>query len=197
MADNHAFDIVSEVNTAEMHNAVVQAQHEIAVRYDFKGTKASIEYNKKENKLTLLADHKGQLDTVIQMLKEKMAKRGVAVNALKRGKIEEATHDSVREVDHPPRRDRDRRRQEDRQADQGAGHQGPVADHGQQGPGDGQEDRRAPGGDRLPQGERAGIPAAVQQLHLTAKVSRTATLRQIRPSSRRRKRSSRAMPGSI
>jgi uncharacterized protein YajQ (UPF0234 family) len=98
VADNHAFDIVSEVNTAEMHNAVVQAQHEIAVRYDFKGTKAAIDYDKKENKLTLLADNKGQLDTVVQMLKEKMAKRGVAVNALKRGKIEEASHDSVREV---------------------------------------------------------------------------------------------------
>ena len=98
MADNHSFDIVSEVNIAEMHNAVVQAQHEIAVRYDFKGTKASVEYDKKENKLTLLADNKGQLDTVLQMLKEKMAKRGVAVNAIKRGKIEEATHDSVREA---------------------------------------------------------------------------------------------------
>jgi len=98
VADNHAFDIVSEINTAEMHNAVVQAQHAIAVRYDFKGTRASIEYNKKDNVLTLMADHKGQLDTVIQMLKEKMAKRGVAVNALKRGKMEEATHDSVRET---------------------------------------------------------------------------------------------------
>lgn len=98
MADNHAFDIVSEVNTAEMHNAVVQAQHEITVRYDFKGTRASIEFNKKDNTLTLEADHKGQMDTVIQILKEKMAKRGVAVNALKRGKLEEATHDSVRET---------------------------------------------------------------------------------------------------
>jgi uncharacterized protein YajQ (UPF0234 family) len=98
VADNHSFDIVSEVNTAEMHNAVVQAQHEIAVRYDFKGTKASIDYDKKENKLTLHADNKGQLDTVIQMLKEKMAKRQISVKALKRGKIEEATHESVREV---------------------------------------------------------------------------------------------------
>ena len=98
MADNQAFDIVSEINEAEMHNAVVQAQHEIAVRYDFKGTRAAIEYNKKENQLTLHADHKGQLDVVIQMLKEKMAKRGVSVKALKRGKMEEATHDSVREV---------------------------------------------------------------------------------------------------
>jgi uncharacterized protein YajQ (UPF0234 family) len=98
MADNHAFDIVSEINTAEMHNAVVQAQHEIAVRYDFKGTRAAIDYNKKDNTLTLLADHKGQLDTVLQVLKEKMARRGVAVNALRRGKLEEASHDSVREV---------------------------------------------------------------------------------------------------
>ena len=98
MADNHSFDIVSEVNTAEVHNAVVQAQHEIAVRYDFKGTRASIDYNKKDNTLTLLADHKGQLETVIQILKEKMAKRGVAVNALRRGKLEEASHDSVRET---------------------------------------------------------------------------------------------------
>src|SRR5436309_29266 len=98
LADNHAFDVVSEINHAEMHNAVVQAQHEIAVRYDFKGTKASIEFNKTDKTLTLLADHKGQLETVIQVLKEKMAKRKVPVNALIRGKLEEASHDSVRET---------------------------------------------------------------------------------------------------
>ncbi|HEV3168016.1 MAG TPA: YajQ family cyclic di-GMP-binding protein [Isosphaeraceae bacterium] len=98
MPDNHSFDIVSEINQAEMHNAVVQAQHEIAVRYDFKGTHASIEFNKKDNTITILADHKGQLETVIQVLKEKMAKRGVAVNAIKRGKLEEASHDTVRET---------------------------------------------------------------------------------------------------
>lgn len=98
MADNHAFDVVSEINHAEMHNAVVQAQHELAVRFDFKGTRASIEFNKKDNTLTLLADHKGQLDTVVQVLKEKMSRRGVPVNALRRGKLEEASHDTVREV---------------------------------------------------------------------------------------------------
>lgn len=98
MADNHAFDVVSEINHAEMHNAVVQAQHELAVRFDFKGTRASIEFSKKDNTLTLLADHKGQLETVIQVLKEKMARRGVPVGALRRGKVEDATHDTVREV---------------------------------------------------------------------------------------------------
>lgn len=98
MADNHSFDVVSEVNEVELHNAVTQAQHELAVRYDFKGTRASIEYNKKDNTLTLLADHKGQLETVVMVLKEKMAKRGVDHRSLKRGKIEEASHDTVRET---------------------------------------------------------------------------------------------------
>ncbi len=98
MADNHAFDVVSEINHSEMHNAVVQAQHELAVRFDFKGTRASIEFNKKDNTLTILADHKGQLETVVQILKEKMARRSVPVGALRRGKIEDATHDTVREV---------------------------------------------------------------------------------------------------
>ena len=98
MADNHSFDVVSEINHAEMHNAVVQAQHELAVRFDFKGTRASIEFDKKENNLTILADHKGQLETVLQVVKEKMARRSVPVGALRRGKIEDATHDTVREV---------------------------------------------------------------------------------------------------
>ena len=98
MADAHSFDVVSEINHAEMHNAVVQAQHEIAVRFDFKGTRASIEFNKKENTITILADHKGQLETVIQIMKEKMARRNVPVGALRRGKIEDATHDTVRET---------------------------------------------------------------------------------------------------
>jgi cyclic-di-GMP-binding protein len=98
VADNHAFDVVSEINHAEMHNAVVQAQHELAVRFDFKGTRASIEFSKKDNTLTILADHKGQLETVVQVVKEKMARRGVPVGALRRGKVEDATHDTVREI---------------------------------------------------------------------------------------------------
>jgi uncharacterized protein YajQ (UPF0234 family) len=98
MADTHSFDVVSEINHAEMHNAVVQAQHELAVRFDFKGTRASIEFDKKENALTILADHKGQLETVLQIMKEKMARRNVPVGALRRGKIEDATHDTVRET---------------------------------------------------------------------------------------------------
>ncbi len=97
MTDSHAFDIVSEINQAEMHNAVVQAQHEIAVRYDFKGTHAEISFDKKDNVLTILADHKAQLEAVLQVLKERMVKRSVPVNALERGTLEEASHNTVRE----------------------------------------------------------------------------------------------------
>ena len=98
MADNHSFDVVSEINHAEMHNAVVQAQHEIAVRYDFKGTRASIEFDKKENKLTILADHKGQLDTVMQVLKEKMARRGVPSTPCSEASSRTPRTTSVREI---------------------------------------------------------------------------------------------------
>lgn len=98
MADNHSFDVVSELNHVEMHNAVQHAQHEIAVRYDFKGTHASLEFDKKAETITITADHKGQLDAVLLVLKEKMARRKVPVNALKRGTIEEASHNSVRET---------------------------------------------------------------------------------------------------
>ena len=56
MADNHSFDVVSEINHAEMHNAVVQAQHEIAVRFDFKGTRA-VDRVQQEGKP---ADHPGR-----------------------------------------------------------------------------------------------------------------------------------------
>ncbi len=98
MADTHSFDVVSEIDQVEMHNAVTQAQQECAVRYDFKGTKAAIEYNKKDESLTLTADHEAQLEAVVEVLKEKMAKRKVPVNALVRGKVEEASHDSVRET---------------------------------------------------------------------------------------------------
>ena len=103
-----------------MHNAVVQAQHEIAVRYDFKGTKASIDYNKKDNTLTLLADHKGQLETVIQVLKEKMAKRGVPVNALNRGQARGSLARLGPRDPHAAYGHRDRRRPQDRQGDQAA-----------------------------------------------------------------------------
>src|SRR5438552_16970812 len=51
-----SFDIVSEVNLQVLDNAITQAQKEIGTRYDFKGTAASVEFNRKDKELTLTAD---------------------------------------------------------------------------------------------------------------------------------------------
>jgi uncharacterized protein YajQ (UPF0234 family) len=96
MADS-SFDIVSEINLQEMDNAVNQAQKEIGTRYDFKGTAASIEFNRKDKELTLTADAEPQLAAVRKVLVERMVKRGVDPKCLDEQKVEEATHKTVRQ----------------------------------------------------------------------------------------------------
>src|SRR2546421_3211156 len=96
MADN-SFDIVSEINLQEMDNAVNQAIKEISTRYDFKGSTASLEFDRKNKELTLAADHEGQLEAVRKVLVEKMIKRGVDPKAMDPQKLEQATHKTVRQ----------------------------------------------------------------------------------------------------
>jgi hypothetical protein len=96
MADS-SFDIVSEINLQEMDNAVNQAQKEIGTRYDFKGTSAGLDFNRKDKELTLSADGEPQLEAVRKVLVERMVKRGVDPKALDPQKIEQATHKTVRQ----------------------------------------------------------------------------------------------------
>jgi hypothetical protein len=96
MADS-SFDIVSEINLQEMDNAVNQAQKEIGTRYDFKGTAASVEFNRKEKELTFTADAEQQLDAVRKVIIERMIKRGVDPKCMDPQKIEQATHKTVRQ----------------------------------------------------------------------------------------------------
>ena len=56
MADEHSFDIVCEVDMQEVTNAVNQAVKEIGQRFDFKGSKSSIELDKGKGTITLLSD---------------------------------------------------------------------------------------------------------------------------------------------
>ena len=55
MAETHSFDIVCKVEMHEVHNAVDQAKKQLAVRYDFKGSKSSITLNA-DDSITLIAD---------------------------------------------------------------------------------------------------------------------------------------------
>ena len=80
--DTFSFDIVSEADLQEVDNAVNQAQKELAQRFDFKGSKSSIEYNRTEKKITLVGDDDFKLRSVKDMLATKLAKRGVSMKLL-------------------------------------------------------------------------------------------------------------------
>ncbi len=75
-----SFDIVSEVDLQEVRNAVDQANRVIDTRFDFKGVNASFEHN--ENEIKLEAEQEFQLQQMLDILREKLAKRGVDVKAL-------------------------------------------------------------------------------------------------------------------
>lgn len=89
MPQDHSFDIVSKVNLTELNNAVVQAQKELATRFDFKGSRAAIQYDPAEGTLKLMADHSMQMNSVVDLLQNKMVKRGVPIQAIDWGTVEE------------------------------------------------------------------------------------------------------------
>ncbi|HUF22355.1 MAG TPA: YajQ family cyclic di-GMP-binding protein [Burkholderiales bacterium] len=91
-----SFDIVSEVNQVELRNAVDQANKEIGNRFDFKGSDARVELG--EKLLTLHADDEFKVGQVYDVLIAKMAKRGVDVRCLVRGKLEKTGGDKVKQA---------------------------------------------------------------------------------------------------
>ena len=75
-----SFDTVSEIDTHELTNAVDQANRELSQRFDFKDTGAKFEV--KEFTITLRAEVEFQLTQMIDILKNKLAKRGIDVGCL-------------------------------------------------------------------------------------------------------------------
>jgi uncharacterized protein YajQ (UPF0234 family) len=81
-----SFDIVSEVDMHEMTNAVDQALREIGNRFDFKGVDASFSLN--DNVVTLTAEVEFQINQMLDVLQNKMVKRGVDISSLKTADVE-------------------------------------------------------------------------------------------------------------
>ena len=75
-----SFDIVSQVNSMEIENAVNQAKKELANRFDFKGSKAEIVLEKTEIKLT--AEDQFKVTTLNEMVIGKLAKRGISLKSV-------------------------------------------------------------------------------------------------------------------
>jgi uncharacterized protein YajQ (UPF0234 family) len=90
-----SFDIVSEVNQVEVHNAVDQCNKEIGNRFDFKGSDARVDIDDKEKKLTAYADDDFKLGQLRDVLTGKLAKRGIDIRCLQLGKIEKVSGNKV------------------------------------------------------------------------------------------------------
>jgi len=81
MAKEHSFDIVSKVNLQEVRNAVQMAQKEIGTRFDFRGSRASVDFDQEAPALKLTGDHQAQMNSVRDVVTGKLAKRGVPLQA--------------------------------------------------------------------------------------------------------------------
>lgn len=81
-----SFDTVSEVDLHEVTNAVDQASREISNRFDLKGTGAAI--SEEDGGILLKADNEFQLTQVMDILRGKLAKRGVDADSLEPGEVE-------------------------------------------------------------------------------------------------------------
>ncbi len=82
MAKTNSFDVSTGVDLQEVDNAVNQSLKEIATRYDFKGTDCTIEFDRKEAILKLEADDEYRLGQVLQVVREKLSRRGVPIQNL-------------------------------------------------------------------------------------------------------------------
>jgi len=96
MAQQSSFDVTTGVDMQEVDNAVNQSQKEIAQRYDFKGSSASIDFKRAEAQLVLTADSELQMKALIDVLWGKLVKRGVSVKNLDVGEVKPAGGDTVR-----------------------------------------------------------------------------------------------------
>jgi uncharacterized protein YajQ (UPF0234 family) len=98
MAGNSSFDVTTGVDYMEVHNAVDQATKEITQRYDFKGSKVTIELNPKEKKITLTGPDEYKLKAMWDVLQSKMVRRSVPLKNLKLGAVEAALGATARQV---------------------------------------------------------------------------------------------------
>jgi cyclic-di-GMP-binding protein len=96
MADN-TFDIASKIDLNEVSNAIQQAMKEVITRYDLKDSKSTIELNEKENKIQLASSDEFKLKSVIEILGQKLVKRGIPLKGLSYGTISHGSHNSVRQ----------------------------------------------------------------------------------------------------
>lgn len=91
-----SFDIVNEINTQEVDNAVNNTLKEVSTRYDFRGLHTEVEYVKKENRINIVAAESMKLKAVKDMLIKHFIKRNLEPKALEFGREEGTSHGHVK-----------------------------------------------------------------------------------------------------
>jgi uncharacterized protein YajQ (UPF0234 family) len=97
MATMCSFDVTSNVDLQEVDNALNQARKEVAQRYDFKGAKASIEFDPKESRLVLVAEDEFKLNALWEIVQTRLVRRNVPVRNLTRGAAQPSANSTVRQ----------------------------------------------------------------------------------------------------
>lgn len=97
MAQNHSFDIVSEVDFQEVDNAVNQAIKEIQQRYDLKDSDTTVELNKKDKYLQLNSKDDYSLKAAVDIIQTKFIKRGLSLKTMKLQEPEPASGGRLRQ----------------------------------------------------------------------------------------------------
>ena len=97
MAQMNSFDVTSTIDLQEVDNALNQARKEVAQRYDFKGAKASIEFDQNESKMVLVADDEFKLNALWEIVQTRLIRRNVPVKNLVRGTVTPASGSTVRQ----------------------------------------------------------------------------------------------------
>jgi cyclic-di-GMP-binding protein len=95
MAQQNSFDIVSQVDRAEVTNSIQQTIKEVRQRFDFKGSTATVALEKDE--LILSAEDETKLRNMNDILQQKLVRRGVPLKALSYGSVDPAAGGTVRQ----------------------------------------------------------------------------------------------------
>lgn len=97
MAQNHSFDVVSEIDFQEVDNAINQAEKEIQQRYDIKDSNTTLELNKKDKYIQINSKDDYALKASVDILQSKFIKRNISLKAMKFGEVEPASGGRVKQ----------------------------------------------------------------------------------------------------
>ncbi|HXE56553.1 MAG TPA: YajQ family cyclic di-GMP-binding protein [Gemmatimonadales bacterium] len=96
MASSASFDISTGADLQEVDNAVNQTLKEIGQRYDFKGSRCTVEFDRDKAAIRLAADDEFRMTALVDVLTSKLIRRGVPVKNLDLGTLEPASGGTVR-----------------------------------------------------------------------------------------------------